>query len=72
MQDENWYLRNRSREAIIDMFRVIRQLQLINNFKTSSILRALATVYRETEGELTSQRLQFLIRDIERSERRGL
>lgn len=71
MQDDNWYLRNRSREAIIDMFRVVRQLQLINNFKASSILRALAAVYLETGGELISQRLYFLIRDVERDERRG-
>lgn len=70
MNDDNWYLRNRSREAIIDMVRVIRQLQLINNFKVSSIFRAIATVYRETDDELTSVQLWNLIRDMERGERR--
>ncbi len=72
MQDDNWYLRNRSREAIVDMFRVIRQLQLINGFRTSSILRAMNTVYRETDGALVSAHLFYLIREIERDERRGL
>jgi hypothetical protein len=72
MQDDNWYLRNRSREAIIDMFRVIRQLQLINGFKTSSILRAMSTVYHETDGPLVAAHLFYMIREIERNERRGL
>lgn len=72
MQDDNWYLRNRSREAIVDMFRVVRHLQLINGFKTSSVLRALSTVYRETDGPLVSAHLFYLIREIERDERRGL
>jgi hypothetical protein len=72
MQDDNWYLRNRSREAIVDMFRVIRHLQLINGFKTSSILRAMSTVYRDTDGALAAAHLFYVIREIERDERRGL
>jgi hypothetical protein len=72
MHDDNWYLRNRSREAIIDMFRVIRHLQMLNGFKTSTILRAMNTVYRETDAPLVSVHLFYIIRELEREERRGL
>jgi len=71
MNSSDWYLRNRSREAIIDMIRVIRRLQLVNNFKDSEVMRAMAIVWRES-GDRTSfcqLYLFWMIRELEKDER---
>jgi hypothetical protein len=59
MQDKERYFRNRSREAIVDMFRVIRYLQQVNDFKDSEIIRAMISVWRSTE-ETTSFAMLYL------------
>jgi hypothetical protein len=71
MQDENWYFRNRSRDAIVDMFRVVRQLQILCNFKNSDIIRQLASIYRATDGEYMSKQLYWLAMMIDRDERQS-
>ena len=72
MVDDNWYLRNRSRDLLVDLFRVARQVQLLIGFKTSQVLKILASVYRETDGNLVNVHLFYVIREIERDERRGV
>jgi len=74
MNSSDWYLRNRSRESIVDMFRVIRHLQLINNFKDSEIIRAMAIVWRESEAfnnktSFCQLYLFWMIRELEKDER---
>jgi hypothetical protein len=71
MNSSDWYLRNRSREAIIDMFRVIRHLQLINNFKDSEITRAMAIVWRESDDKTSFCQLYlfWMVRELEKDER---
>jgi len=59
MYDKESYFRNRSREAIADMFRVIRHLQQINDFEDSQIIRAMISVWRTTE-ETTSFAMLYL------------
>jgi hypothetical protein len=59
MQDKERYLRNRSREAIVDMFRVIRHLQQINDFRDSQVIRAMISVWRSTD-ETTSFAMLYL------------
>lgn len=69
--DEERYLRNRSRDAIVDMFRVIRQLQQINKFDDSQIIRAMISVWRNTE-ETTSFAMLYLFwmaRELEKDEK---
>ncbi len=71
MTGSNWYFRNRSRDAIVNMLRVIRFLQLANGFKESEIMRAMAIVWRES-GDQTSFATLYLfwmIRELEKDER---
>jgi hypothetical protein len=73
MKDDNWYFRNRSRDAIVDMFRVVRQLQQLNGFKDSEVMRAMASVWKEsevTQGEstLVSVHFYYIIREMEHDE----
>ncbi len=71
MQDKERYFRNRSREAIVDMFRVIRHLQQINDFRDSQVIRAMISVWRSTE-ETTSFAMLYLYwmaRELERDEK---
>jgi len=75
MQDDNWYFRNRSRDAIVDMFRVVRELQQLNGFKDSEIMRAMAGVWKaseinQPESTLVSVHFYYIIREMERVERR--
>ena len=67
--NENWYFRNRSRDAIIDMFRVIRQLQLLNNFNSSDILMAMLTVWRESSDDTLYLYLAYVVRELRRDEK---
>jgi len=68
--DENWYFRNRSRDAVVDMFRVIRQLQLLNGFKSSDIMKAMLTVWRElASDDFIHLYLAYIIRELLRDER---
>jgi hypothetical protein len=74
MNSRDWYLRNRSREAIIDMFRVIRHLQLINEFKDSEVMRAMAIVWRESDAfndksSFCQLYLFWMVRELEKDER---
>jgi hypothetical protein len=69
--DEERYLRNRSREAIADMFRVIRHLQQINKFDDSQVIRAMISVWRNTE-DTTSFLMIYLfwmVKELEKDER---
>jgi len=71
MQDKERYLRNRSRDAIVDMFRVIRHLQQINDFRDSQVIQAMISVWRSTE-ETTSFAMLYLYwmaRELERDEK---
>jgi hypothetical protein len=67
--NEDWYFRNRSRDAIVDMFRVIRQLQLLNNFNSSDIMMAMLTVWRESTDETLYLYLAYVIRELRRDEK---
>jgi hypothetical protein len=67
--NENWYFRNRSRDAIVDMFRVIRQLQLLNNFNSSDIMMAMLTIWRESTDETLYLYLAYVIRELRRDEK---
>jgi len=67
---DNWYFRNRSRDAVVDMFRVIRQLQLLNSFKSSDIMKAMLTVWRESaNNDFIHLYLAYIIRELLRDER---
>jgi hypothetical protein len=67
--NENWYFRNRSQDAIVDMFRVIRQLQLLNNFNSSDIMMAMLTIWRESTDETLYLYLAYVIRELRRDEK---
>ncbi len=67
--NEDWYFRNRSRDAIVDMFRVVRQLQLLNNFNSSDIMMAMLTVWRESTDETLYLYLAYVIRELRRDEK---
>jgi hypothetical protein len=67
--NEDWYFRNRSRDAIVDMFRVIRQLQLLNNFNSSDIMMAMLTVWRESSDDTLYLYLAYVIRELRRDEK---
>jgi len=71
MDNENWYFRNRSRDAIVDMFRVIRQLQLLNNISSSDIIKVMLSVWRETAGsdDFLHLYLAYIVRELLRDER---
>jgi len=73
--DDNWYFRNRSRDAIVNVFRVVRQLQQLNGFKDSEVMRAMASVWKESEitqpeSTLVSVHFYYIIREMEKDERR--
>jgi hypothetical protein len=53
------------------MFRVIRHLQLINNFKDSEITRAMAIVWRESDDKTSFCQLYlfWMVRELEKDER---
>jgi len=70
MVDDNWHFRNRSRSAIMAMFRAIREVQLVSGFKDSDILKAMAAVYRETNGGFVNVALAYVILDLLREEGR--
>jgi hypothetical protein len=71
MDNENWYFRNRSRDAIFDMFRVIRQLQLLNNISSSDIIKVMLSVWRETSSsdDFLHLYLAYIVRELLRDER---
>jgi hypothetical protein len=70
MNDRDWYLKNRSREAIVDMFRVIEHLQQINGFKRSEIITAMISVWRERNDALLAGHLMYMLRSLRYEERR--
>ncbi len=67
--DENWRLRNRTRDAIVSIFRAVRELQTSANLKSSEIVRLLLTVYRQTGDVRTAAYLSFLLERLEQDER---
>jgi hypothetical protein len=67
--NEDWYFRNRSRDAIIDMFRVVRQLQLLNSFNSSDIMMAMLSVWRESSDDTLYLYLAYVIRELRRDEK---
>lgn len=71
MQNKERYFRNRSREAIVDMFRVIRYLMEVNGFKDSEIIRAMISVWRNTEDTTSFAMLYlyWMARELERDEK---
>jgi hypothetical protein len=71
MDNENWYFRNRSRDAIVDMFRVIRQLQLLNNISSSDIIKVMLSVWREkaSSDDFLHLYLAYIVRELLRDER---
>jgi hypothetical protein len=71
MNNENWYFRNRSRDAIVDMFRVIRQLQLLNNIPSSDIIKVMLSVWREKAGgdDFLHLYLAYIARELLRDEK---
>jgi len=66
--DENWYFRNRSRDAVIDMFQVIRQLQLLNSFNSSDIMKAMLSVWRRSNDDTTHLYIAYIVRELQRDE----
>lgn len=70
MNDDYWYLRNRSREAIASMARTIRELQKINGFKDSEVFNIFYSIYRESEGGQTAAIYIFnMIRSLRKIEK---
>jgi hypothetical protein len=70
MNNENWYFRNRSRDAIIGMFRVIRQLQLLSGIPSSDILKMMLSVWRETStDDSVHVYLAYVVRELLRDEK---
>lgn len=67
----DWYFRNRSREAIVDMFRLILHLRAINGFKRSEILMAFVTVCRQYNDRVLASFLLYLVRLLESEERKN-
>jgi hypothetical protein len=71
MERDSVYFRNRSREAIADMFRVIRYLQESNGFEDSQIIRAMLATWRVTEDKtsLVVIYLHWMLQELEKDER---
>jgi len=68
MNDRDWYLRNNSRQAIADMFRVIRRLQVTNDFKTSYIVETMLNVWRAQHGIFLANYLALILHSIKKLE----
>lgn len=68
--EEQTYFRNRSRESIVDLVRVIRSLQRLNNFPDSQIFQTILNVY-ETErgGTFVKGWLVYMIEELQKNER---
>ncbi len=71
MKDVDGYLRNRARETIADMFRMIREYQRLCSFKNSDILKMMANIYRQTGGGKVGTQIYELARLVERDELLG-
>lgn len=67
--DDNWYARNRARDAIVHGARAAREVQLLFGLKNSEVFRIIAKVFRDTGGETVNVRLIYLIRELEKDER---
>lgn len=67
--DDNWYARNRARDAIVHGARAAREVQLLFGLKNSEIFRIIAKVYRDTGDNGVNIRLAYLIRELEKDER---
>lgn len=67
--DDNWYARNRARDAIVHGARAAREIQLLFGLKNSEVFRIIARVFRDTGGETVNVRLFYLIRELEKDER---
>lgn len=70
MDERDWVLRNSSRDAIADMFRVIRRLQVINGFKHSEIIQIMFNVWRSQNDVFLVNHLMVLMRDLRRLKKR--
>lgn len=68
-QDDDWYLRNRSRDGIAAMIRVIREIQLLSKFKDSDVLKIMGNIYLQTGGTKVGNELKRLGMLMERDER---
>lgn len=68
--EEQTYFRNRSRESIVDLIRVIRSLQRLNDFPDSQIFQTILNVY-ETDGAGTFIKgwLAYMIDELQKHER---
>lgn len=71
MDERDWYLRNSSRDAIADMFRVIRRLQVINGFRNSDIVEVMVNIWRIQGDVILASHLLYMLRDLRRDERRS-
>jgi hypothetical protein len=71
MYDKELYWKNRSREAIADMFRVIRYVQQVNNFSDSQIIRTMMTVWEATEQTTSFAKLHlfWMANELEKDEK---
>jgi hypothetical protein len=70
MNITDFYFRNRSREAIVDLLRVVCQLQALNGFKNSEILKAFHSVAREQGNALLGAYLFYIAQEFHRQEMR--
>lgn len=70
--DEETYFRNRSRDTVVDLIRVVRSLQALNRWNDSYIFKVIAKVCRETgASSLLELHLFWLIRELEKHERQN-
>lgn len=68
--DEQIYFRNRSRESIVDLIRVIRSLQRLNDFPDSQIFQTILNVYEEERGNgFLKGHLFYMIEELQKHER---
>ena len=70
-RDENWYLRNRSRGLIVSMFHLIRQLQVMNDFRNRDIIQIMANVYGDSNEDLVKYYLIYVVNELEKDDEIG-
>lgn len=69
MKERN-YVRDRSREVIVDMVRVIWSLQRLNGFYESQIFKSMLLIYVNGDpSDYVRNRLTKFIKDLEKHER---
>ncbi len=67
--NEGWQFRNRTRDAIVSMLRVVRELQSLAGLRSSEIVRFLISTYRRTGDLRAAAYFSFVFERLQEAER---